>query len=59
MTWFNHIVPCGIVGKGVTSLTKELGYEVTIEDAIPVFLKCFSEQFGCKIQWANLDLEIS
>jgi lipoyl(octanoyl) transferase len=25
LTWFDHIVPCGIVGKGVTSLSKETG----------------------------------
>lgn len=51
LNWFNHVVPCGIVGKGVTSLTKELGREVTIEDALPVFVKCFGDQFDCDVRW--------
>ena len=25
LTWFEHIVPCGIEGKFVTSLSKETG----------------------------------
>jgi len=29
--YFDHIVPCGIQGKGVTSLAKELGKEMDIE----------------------------
>ena len=24
--WFDHIVPCGLDGRGVTSLSKVLGY---------------------------------
>jgi lipoyl(octanoyl) transferase len=36
LTWFNRIVPCGITDAGVTSLTAELGTEVTVSDAIPV-----------------------
>lgn len=49
MTWFDHIVPCGIVGKGVTSLSQELGRDVTIEEAAPVLLQAFSEQFNCTL----------
>ncbi|MAW14963.1 MAG: lipoyl(octanoyl) transferase [Flavobacteriaceae bacterium] len=29
--YFDHIVPCGIKGKGVTSLAKELGREIDVE----------------------------
>ena len=25
LSWFAHIVPCGLVGKGTTSLTETLG----------------------------------
>lgn len=31
MNYFNHIVPCGIVDKSVTSLEKELGQKVDME----------------------------
>uniref|UniRef100_A0A3B1KFN2 Octanoyl-[acyl-carrier-protein]:protein N-octanoyltransferase LIPT2, mitochondrial n=1 Tax=Astyanax mexicanus TaxID=7994 RepID=A0A3B1KFN2_ASTMX len=47
LSWFENIVPCGIVGKGVTSLSRELGRDVTTEEAAPVLLKAFSEQFNC------------
>jgi lipoyl(octanoyl) transferase len=32
LTYFNHINPCGFVDKGVTSLQKELGHEVDMEE---------------------------
>ncbi|XP_018580103.1 putative lipoyltransferase 2, mitochondrial [Anoplophora glabripennis] len=47
LTWFEHIIPCGIEGKGVTSLSKELSRDVTIEEVLPVFLNNFSEVFNC------------
>lgn len=36
MSWFDRIVPCGIADAGVTSLTRELGREVSVADALPV-----------------------
>ncbi|KAK4881000.1 hypothetical protein RN001_004319 [Aquatica leii] len=47
LAWYEHIVPCGIEGKGVTSLTKELGRCLCVDEAIPVFLKSFSNTFDC------------
>ena len=32
LSYFNHIIPCGIVGKNVTSVQKELGEEVEINN---------------------------
>ena len=32
LKYFNHIIPCGIQGKGVTSLQKELKQEVRLEE---------------------------
>ncbi|KAG5871493.1 hypothetical protein JTB14_030830 [Gonioctena quinquepunctata] len=49
LSWFSHIVPCGIVGKGVTSLTKQLGRTVTTEEVIPTFLDSFSQVFNCEL----------
>merc|ERR1712098_291427 len=48
--WFNHIVPCGIQGVGVTSLTKELkeDKEVTVEGAEKLLVKHFSKTFNCE-----------
>ncbi|CAG2054523.1 unnamed protein product [Timema podura] len=49
LTWFSHIVPCGIEGKGVTSLSNELKRNVTIEETLPLFLLSFSELFDCAL----------
>ncbi|MEO6500726.1 MAG: lipoyl(octanoyl) transferase LipB [Jatrophihabitantaceae bacterium] len=36
LSWYQRIVPCGIADAGVTSLTAELGREVSVTDALPV-----------------------
>ncbi|XP_076175010.1 lipoyl(octanoyl) transferase 2 [Ptiloglossa arizonensis] len=49
LSWFNHIVPCGIEGKGVTSISKELHTNVTIQDVLPLFQNAFQDQFECSL----------
>ncbi|KAM4627383.1 octanoyl-[acyl-carrier-protein]:protein N-octanoyltransferase LIPT2, mitochondrial [Polymixia lowei] len=49
MEWFKNIVPCGIVGKGVTSLSLELGRTVTTDETVPYLLDSFREQFDCDL----------
>ncbi|MDG1653354.1 MAG: lipoyl(octanoyl) transferase LipB [Flavobacteriaceae bacterium] len=39
LSYFNHIVPCGIQGKGVTSLAKELGGEVNTDEVKQKLIK--------------------
>jgi lipoyl(octanoyl) transferase len=36
LTWFDRIVPCGIADAGVTSLSKELGRQVTVAEVLPL-----------------------
>ena len=48
LKWFTMINPCGFVDKGVTSITKELGREVSFEEASQVL---------CKKLLANFNLE--
>ncbi len=36
MSWFTRIVPCGITDAGVTSLSHELGRDVTVDEALPI-----------------------
>ncbi|MFC8538459.1 lipoyl(octanoyl) transferase LipB [Streptomyces sp. NPDC057249] len=38
-TWFDRIVPCGIRDAGVTSLSYELGRDITIDEVLPVVEK--------------------
>ncbi|XP_054829903.1 putative lipoyltransferase 2, mitochondrial [Eublepharis macularius] len=49
LTWFDHIVPCGLEGKGVTSLSQELQRHVSVEEATEPFLDAFQEVFKCTL----------
>ncbi|KAJ1979484.1 hypothetical protein H4R35_001500 [Dimargaris xerosporica] len=51
--WFSHIVPCGLVGKGVTSMTEQCSRArshvtqvITTADAIPAIERAFSSTFN-------------
>lgn len=50
LNYFNHIIPCGISSKEktVSSLEKELGYKVNMEDVKNLFTKYFLELFELK-----------
>jgi lipoyl(octanoyl) transferase len=45
LSYFTHIVPCGIATKGVTSLQKELGLSVNINEVKERVLKNLQELF--------------
>lgn len=36
LSWFDRIVPCGITDASVTTLSKELGRDVTVQEVLPV-----------------------
>lgn len=50
LTWFSHIVPCGIPDKGVTSLSQVSGKQLTVTSVINPFLESFSNEFECCIK---------
>jgi lipoyl(octanoyl) transferase len=49
LSFFGHIVPCGITDKGVTSIEKELGNKVDEAEVKAVFLKAFEDIFNAKL----------
>lgn len=51
---FDVIVPCGIKGKQVTSISNELGYTVSVEEIKPKLLKNFGRLFEAAIHAAVL-----
>ena len=53
LNYFNFITPCGIQNKQVTSLQKELGYSVSIEEVKEKLLKNFKFVFGIDIIITN------
>ncbi len=46
LRFFDHIVPCGIPDKGVTSLEKELGYRLDMAEVEGHLKGHFASQFG-------------
>ncbi|WP_420147933.1 lipoyl(octanoyl) transferase LipB [Spirosoma sp.] len=49
LRYFNHIVPCGITDKAVTSLAAELGYEVPLSEVAARVQHHLSTLFEMKI----------
>jgi len=45
LDYYSYINPCGFTDKGVTSLQKELGKEVDMEEVKQILLKSFREVF--------------
>ncbi|MCX6350850.1 MAG: lipoyl(octanoyl) transferase LipB [Bacteroidetes bacterium] len=50
LNYFNFIIPCGIKDKAVTSLQKELGREVDMEEVKTHLKKHFAEVFECHLK---------
>jgi lipoyl(octanoyl) transferase len=49
LNYFNHIIPCGIQNKKVTSIKEELGREVDIEDVKEKLKRNFEKVFQVQI----------
>jgi lipoyl(octanoyl) transferase len=49
LTFFDNIIPCGIKDKQVTSIEKELGRKVDIEEVKNILLTAFAEVFEVKL----------
>jgi lipoyl(octanoyl) transferase len=49
LDYFSNIVPCGIQDKAVTSLNKELGHDVDMNEIKEKLKKHFSSLFECEI----------
>lgn len=45
LTYFNHIVPCGIQDKGVSSISKELNKSIDFEEVKSIYQEKFMEIF--------------
>lgn len=48
LSYFGHIIPCGIIDKSVTSIEKEVG-KVNMEDVKKLCIEKISKVFGAKI----------
>lgn len=50
LSWFQHIVPCGIRDKEVTSMERLLGRSFLLEDVASVVAERFGQVMGFKMQ---------
>jgi lipoyl(octanoyl) transferase len=57
LRYFEWIVPCGLHGKGVTSLAKLLGHPVEMEEVAERVVEHFGDVFGMKVI-ADPDLKV-
>jgi lipoyl(octanoyl) transferase len=51
LTFFDLIVPCGITDKAVTSMQKELGKSVALQDVAHSTARNFGSVFGSQVLW--------
>jgi lipoyl(octanoyl) transferase len=49
LKYFSYIVPCGLPDKAVTSMQKELGREVDINEVRSVFIEKLTEKMNISI----------
>ena len=53
LKYFTYIVPCGILGRSVTSISKLLGHEVEIECIQECLLRHFSQVFRFTLKYGD------
>ncbi|CAI2177010.1 11722_t:CDS:2 [Funneliformis geosporum] len=55
LNWFNHIIPCGLENKQMTSISKELSKlkdekeEIIVEEVLPNLCNSFGKVFDCDV----------
>lgn len=49
LSFFSHIVPCGISERGVTSLSEELGHDVDENEVKELVLRHLTSLFDCEL----------
>ncbi|VDK55088.1 unnamed protein product [Cylicostephanus goldi] len=50
LSWFDHVVACGIEGAEATSLSRECERDVTISEALPKMVAQFARIFDCNVE---------
>jgi lipoyl(octanoyl) transferase len=53
LSYFNLIIPCGITSRPVTSMAKELGHEVPLQEAAESISRNFGMVFESQMLWLD------
>lgn len=52
---FSAIVPCGLVDKEVSSISKEVGRTISVEELVPIVVQSFGKVFNAKMELCEFD----
>ena len=55
LSYFEHIVPCGMPGLRVTSMSSQRPDVSDVRRVIPVLARHFGQVLGCSMEWSTLD----
>ena len=55
LSWFDHIIPCGINDREITSLERVLGRSVSLEEVAGVVAGRFGPRMGCTMEGARAE----
>ena len=55
LSYFDHIVPCGMPGSKVTSISSLLAKDVRVDQVVPVLARHFGHAFGLETEWNTLE----
>jgi lipoyl(octanoyl) transferase len=55
LSWYDAIVPCGLAGEGVASLSQLAEREVTVEEMAPLVARRFEEVFERRLEVGQRD----
>jgi lipoate-protein ligase B len=50
LSWYDAIVPCGLAGEGVASLSQLAGRAISVEEMAPIVTRRFEEVFGLTLE---------
>ncbi|HEX5626776.1 MAG TPA: lipoyl(octanoyl) transferase LipB [Actinomycetota bacterium] len=50
LSWYDAIVPCGLAGESVASLSQLAGREITVDEMAPIVARWFEEVFGLSLE---------
>ena len=55
LSFFDHIVPCGMPDVSVTSMARELGRDVDLSDVMTEVAQSFGSNFGFRMECVALE----
>lgn len=50
LSYFSHIIPCGISNRQATSLTQEIGTAVSETEVMQILIESFAERFDAQVE---------